>query len=68
MSKPIRVGLLRLVDSAPVILAEASGLPLDRFIEAFSTQRRLRRDADLVAAARQLQDLTRDVTNEGDNQ
>ena len=26
MSKPIRVGLLRLVDSAPVILAEASGL------------------------------------------
>jgi hypothetical protein len=49
-------------------LAEASGLPLDRFIEAFSTQRRLRRDADLVAAARQLQDLTRDVTNEGDNQ
>src|SRR5450432_203215 len=26
MSKPIRVGLLRLVDSAPVIVAEADGL------------------------------------------
>ncbi|MEA2771755.1 MAG: hypothetical protein QOD93_4717, partial [Acetobacteraceae bacterium] len=26
MSKPIRVGLLRLVDSAPVILAQANGL------------------------------------------
>src|SRR6187402_2953148 len=26
MTKPVRVGLLRLVDSAPVILAEASGL------------------------------------------
>jgi ABC-type nitrate/sulfonate/bicarbonate transport system substrate-binding protein len=26
MSKPIRVGLLRLVDSAPVIIAEANGL------------------------------------------
>jgi len=26
MSKPIRVGLLRLVDSAPVIVAQANGL------------------------------------------
>jgi ABC-type nitrate/sulfonate/bicarbonate transport system substrate-binding protein len=33
MSKPIRVGLLRLVDSAPVILAEASGLFRDRGID-----------------------------------
>jgi ABC-type nitrate/sulfonate/bicarbonate transport system substrate-binding protein len=26
MSKPVRIGLLRLVDSAPIVLAEASGL------------------------------------------
>ena len=49
-------------------LAEASGLPVERFTEAFSAHRRLRRDADLVAAAQQLQDLMRDVMNEGDNQ
>jgi ABC-type nitrate/sulfonate/bicarbonate transport system substrate-binding protein len=33
MSKPIRVGLLRLVDSAPVIVAEADGLFRDRGID-----------------------------------
>jgi ABC-type nitrate/sulfonate/bicarbonate transport system substrate-binding protein len=33
MSKPIRVGLLRLVDSAPVIVAEADGLFQDQGIE-----------------------------------
>jgi ABC-type nitrate/sulfonate/bicarbonate transport system substrate-binding protein len=33
MSMPIRVGLLRLVDSAPVILAEADGLFRDQGIE-----------------------------------
>ena len=33
MSKPIRVGLLRLVDSAPVIVAEAAGLFRARGIE-----------------------------------
>ncbi|HEY4041281.1 MAG TPA: CmpA/NrtA family ABC transporter substrate-binding protein [Rhodopila sp.] len=33
MSKPIRVGLLRLVDSAPVVLAEASGLFRDQGID-----------------------------------
>ncbi|HEY2131572.1 MAG TPA: CmpA/NrtA family ABC transporter substrate-binding protein [Acetobacteraceae bacterium] len=33
MSRPIRVGLLRLVDSAPVILAEAGGLFRDQGIE-----------------------------------
>jgi two-component system, oxyanion-binding sensor len=33
MSKPIRVGLLRLVDSAPVILAKAGGLFRDQGIE-----------------------------------
>jgi two-component system, oxyanion-binding sensor len=33
MSNPIRIGLLRLVDSAPVILAEASGLFRNRGIE-----------------------------------
>jgi len=33
MSKPIRVGLLRLVDSAPIILAEADGLFRDQGIE-----------------------------------
>jgi hypothetical protein len=49
-------------------LAEASGLPVERFTEVFSTDRRLRRDADLVAATRRLQDLMRDVMNEGDNQ
>lgn len=33
MSKPIRVGLLRLVDSAPVILAQAKGLFRDQGID-----------------------------------
>jgi ABC-type nitrate/sulfonate/bicarbonate transport system substrate-binding protein len=33
MSKPIRVGLLRLVDSAPVIVAEAKGLFRDQGID-----------------------------------
>jgi NitT/TauT family transport system ATP-binding protein/nitrate/nitrite transport system substrate-binding protein len=33
MSKPIRLGLLRLVDSAPVILAEARGLFRDQGID-----------------------------------
>jgi ABC-type nitrate/sulfonate/bicarbonate transport system substrate-binding protein len=33
MTKPIRVGLLRLVDSAPVILAEAKGLFRDRGLD-----------------------------------
>jgi two-component system, oxyanion-binding sensor len=33
MNQPIRVGLLRLVDSAPVILAEADGLFQDQGIE-----------------------------------
>jgi ABC-type nitrate/sulfonate/bicarbonate transport system substrate-binding protein len=33
MNKPIRVGLLRLVDSAPVILAQASGLFRDQGID-----------------------------------
>jgi ABC-type nitrate/sulfonate/bicarbonate transport system substrate-binding protein len=33
MSKPIRVGLLRLVDSAPVIVAEATGLFRDQGID-----------------------------------
>jgi ABC-type nitrate/sulfonate/bicarbonate transport system substrate-binding protein len=33
MSKPIRVGLLRLVDSAPVIVAEANGLFRDHGID-----------------------------------
>ena len=33
MSKPIRVGLLRLVDSAPVVVAEADGLFRDRGID-----------------------------------
>ncbi len=33
MSKPIRVGVLRLVDSAPVIVAEAQGLFRDQGIE-----------------------------------
>src|ERR1700726_316289 len=33
MSKPIRVGLLRLVDSAPVIVAEADGLFRDQGID-----------------------------------
>jgi hypothetical protein len=49
-------------------LADATGLPVERFTEVFSAHRRLRRDADLVAATRQLQDLMRDVMNEGDNQ
>jgi ABC-type nitrate/sulfonate/bicarbonate transport system substrate-binding protein len=34
MSKPVRVGLLRLVDSAPVVLAEASGLFRDQGLDA----------------------------------
>jgi ABC-type nitrate/sulfonate/bicarbonate transport system substrate-binding protein len=34
MSKPIRVGLLRLVDSAPIIVAEADGLFRDHGIDA----------------------------------
>ena len=34
MSKPIRVGLLRLVDSAPVIVAEADGLFREQGIKA----------------------------------
>lgn len=34
MSKPIRIGLLRLVDSAPVIVAEATGLFRDQGIDA----------------------------------
>jgi ABC-type nitrate/sulfonate/bicarbonate transport system substrate-binding protein len=33
MSKPIRIGLLRLVDSAPVIVAEANGLFRDQGID-----------------------------------
>lgn len=33
MSKPVRIGLLRLVDSAPIIVAEASGLFRDRGID-----------------------------------
>jgi ABC-type nitrate/sulfonate/bicarbonate transport system substrate-binding protein len=33
MSKPVRVGLLRLVDSAPVVLAEASGLFRDQDLD-----------------------------------
>jgi len=49
-------------------LADATGLPVERFTEVFAPDRRLRRDADLVAATRQLQDLMRDVMNEGDNQ
>lgn len=52
-------------------LAEASGLPVERFIEVFSGNRRLRRDADLVAAAKDLQTLLYDVmngNNEGEDQ
>jgi hypothetical protein len=55
-------------DATDQALAEASGLPVERFTEVFAARRRLRRDADLVAAARRLQDLLRDVMNEGDNQ
>src|ERR1700710_2944063 len=33
MNKPIRIGLLRLVDSAPVVLAQAKGLFSDQGIE-----------------------------------
>jgi uncharacterized protein DUF4350 len=55
-------------DALDEALAEASGLPVERFIEVFATNHRLRRDSDLVAATRQLQDLMRDVMNEGDNQ
>jgi hypothetical protein len=49
-------------------LAEASGLPVERFAEVFSAEHRLKRDADLVAATRQLTDLMRDVLNEGETQ
>ncbi|NMO54864.1 DUF4350 domain-containing protein [Actinoplanes sp. TBRC 11911] len=49
-------------------LAAASGLPVERFTEVFSSDRRLKRDADLVAATKQLQDLMRDVMNEGETQ
>ena len=55
-------------DAVDEALAEASGLPVERFIKVFATNHRLRRDSDLVAATRQLQDLMRDVMNEGDNQ
>src|SRR3954454_3972262 len=33
MTKPIRVGLLRLVDSAPIVLAEAHGLFRDQGLD-----------------------------------
>ncbi|HEY0532860.1 MAG TPA: DUF4350 domain-containing protein [Actinoplanes sp.] len=55
-------------DATDEALAEASGLPVERFTEAFPPVRRLRRDADLVAAAKTLQALMHDVMNEGDNQ
>lgn len=62
-------------DASDEALAEATGLPVERFTEVFSADRRLKRDADLVAAAGQLQDLTRDVMtatsekhNEGEDQ
>jgi hypothetical protein len=49
-------------------LAEATGLPVERFTEVFSSNRRLKRDADLRAATKELQDLMRDVMNEGETQ
>jgi hypothetical protein len=55
-------------------LAAASGLAVERFAEVFTGNVRLRRDADLLAATRQLQDLLHDVihaapgNNEGDKQ
>ena len=55
-------------DATDEALAEATGLPVERFTEVFAADHRLRRDADLVAATRQLQDLMRDVMNEGEAQ
>ncbi|MFI6077845.1 DUF4350 domain-containing protein [Actinoplanes sp. NPDC051343] len=55
-------------------LAAASGLAVERFAAVFTGNLRLRRDADLLAATRQLQDLLHDVihaapgNNEGDKQ
>jgi hypothetical protein len=49
-------------------LAAATGLPVERFTEVFSSNYRLTRDADLMAATKQLQDLMRDVMNEGEDQ
>jgi hypothetical protein len=49
-------------------LAEATGLPVERFTEVFATDQPLKRDTDLVAATKQLQDLMHDVMNEGDSQ
>jgi hypothetical protein len=57
-------------DATDEALAEATGLPVERFAEVFSSDHRLRRDTDLVAATNQLQDLMRDVMNrnEGEDQ
>jgi hypothetical protein len=49
-------------------LADATGIPEERFTEVFSSNYRLNRDADLMAATKQLQDLMRDVMNEGEEQ
>jgi uncharacterized membrane protein YgcG len=57
-----------LPDATDQALAAASGLPVERFTGALSAPRRLRRNADLVAATKRLRDLIRDVINEGDNQ
>jgi hypothetical protein len=55
-------------DATDEALAEVTGLPVERFTEVFAADHRLRRDADLVAATKQLQDLMRDVMNEGETQ
>jgi hypothetical protein len=41
--------------------AEATGLPVERFTDVFAANEPPKRDSDLVAAAKQLQDLMRDA-------
>lgn len=55
-------------DATDEALAAATGMAAERFAEAFSSTQRLKRDADLLAATKQLQDLMRDVMNEGEHQ
>jgi hypothetical protein len=55
-------------DATDEDLAEASGLPLERFTEVFAAGDRLRRNAQLVAATKRLQNLQRDVLDENRNE
>ncbi|WP_127504172.1 DUF4350 domain-containing protein [Actinoplanes solisilvae] len=55
-------------DATDEDLAEATGLPLERFTEVFDPESPPRRDSHLVAATKKLRDLERDVLNEGETQ